>query len=59
MPSYLEKLTKVKVLLGFNPFKTELSTVSQHTQNSVKHAKHIRQYILFSKNVLVFNLSLY
>lgn len=53
--SYLGKLARAKILLNFNSFKTELSSVSLHIQNGAKNAKHVRRlYIMFCENVLVF-----
>ena len=53
--SYLEKLARAKILLNFNSFKTELSSVSLHIQNGVKNAEHIRRlYIMFCENENVF-----
>lgn len=44
-----------KILLSFNPFETELSTVFTCIQNEIKNAKHTRrQYKMFSKIVLIF-----
>ena len=45
--SYLGKLIRAKILLNFNPFKTELSTVPLYIQNCIKNVKHIRLFIVF------------
>lgn len=55
--SYLGKLSRAKILLNFNSFKTELSSVSLHIQNGANNEKHVRRlYIMFCENVLVFKI---